>query len=309
MNESNELGEVFVPELSEADIVELDKAHEEFMKPIRAMEKQILQGYPDFEKADRPNRASILAEPRAIMEKWFTRGVTYGRDVEMLLPPTIKPYVNMPDALQDAWELAAGKIKRNILRQKGIPIMEWPDVIFRSPAIPLDILKAEYPKISHELKAGCGTDTWIRIPPLGTVYETEHLPSRVRAEKVSDHWYDLELYWQYIDITRLYTREGWQWGPNPYYRGFVRAIERRDEIHRKLTQSGLSVADQFVYACRQQRKGFQYEEVKKGLRQIGIVKSIDEIKKSPSRNEGKLIELGLLKKQWPACQDPGKYEL
>lgn len=279
------------------------------MEQANKMRQRLLIGYADFEKADQPNRAPILAEPRAIMESWFARGVKYARNFDIPLPDNIKPYVNMPDALRDALELAASTIKRNILTQKGISITEWPDVIFRSPAIPLDVLKAAHSKITRELKAGCGTDTWIRVPPLGTVYETEHLPPRERAEKVGDRWYGLEFYWQYIDITRLYTREGWQWGPNPYHGGFARAIERRDEVNRKLSQSGLPLADQFIYACSRRPKGFHYEEAKEGLRQIGIIKSIDEIKKSLGKNEEKLIELGLLKKQWPACQDPAKYKL
>ena len=289
----------------------MNKADWQFITIEQAeKERQRLSiGYADSENADRPNRAPILAESRAIMEEWFTHGVKYGRDVQMLLPPRIRPYANMPEILEDAWESAAGTIKRNILKQKGIQITEWPDVIFQSPAIPVDILKAEHSKISHELKAGCGLHTRIRTPPLGTVYETEYLPPRERAVKVGDKWYDLEFYWQYIEITRLYTREGWQWGPNPYYRGFIGAIERRDEIHRKLTQSGLPLADQFVYACRHHRKGFQYEEIKEGLRQIGIAKSIDEIKKSLDKNEEKLIELGLLKRLWPPCQEPTKYKL
>ena len=192
---------------------EFYKVATDFTKRYRDMEKQFLQGYADFEKADQPNRASILAGRRAIMEEWFVHGVRYGRDALGLLPPTIKPYANMPGALKDAWELAASTIKRNILTQKGIRIIEWPDVISESPAIPLDILKAEHSKISRELKAGCGTDIWIRVPPAGTVYETDHLPPRERADKVGDTWYGLEFYWQYIDINRLYTREGWQWGP------------------------------------------------------------------------------------------------
>ena len=186
--------------------------------------------------------------------------------------------------------------------------MEWPDVIFRTPAIPLDTLKAEYPEISRELKAGCGTDTWIRTPPFGTVYETEHLPPRERAERVGDKWYDLEFYWQYVDIARLYAREGWQWGRDPYHENVARATERRDEINRKLAKSGLSEADQFIYCCRRRREGFEYEEIKKGLRQIALIKSIDEVKKSLRKNEKTLIELGLLKKLCTACQDPAKYK-
>lgn len=254
-------------------------------------------GYPDFEKADRPNRASILAQPKAIMEKWFTQGVRYGRDVQLILPPTIKPYINMPEALQDVWELAAGTIKRNILKQKGISILEWPDAIFRFSAIPIDVLRAEHSKITRELKASCATDTWIRTPPFGTVYETEHLAPRERTQKVSHRWYDLEFYLQYIDITEVYTQEGWQWGPNPYSGGFTRAYDRYDEKARKLSQSGLSEDDQFIYACCQRRKGWEYQEIKKALQQIGFLKSIDEIKKSLSKNEEKWIELGLLKKQ------------
>jgi hypothetical protein len=260
-------------------------------------QRRYSQGYQEFIEADRPNREVIIDPVKAIMRAWFEKGVKYGRDVMMMLPPEIKPYVNMPNALKDAWELAAGNIKRNILKQKGIWITDWPDLIFRTPAIPLDILKAEYPKIDHELKAGCGTDTWIRVPPFGTVYETEHLRPGARVEEVSDHWYDLEFYWQYIDITRLYSREGWQWGRDPYHEDVARATEWRDETNRKLTQSGLSEADQFIYCCRRRRKGWEYQEAKQALRQIGFDKSIDEIKKWRRKNEEKLIELGLLKKQ------------
>lgn len=270
--------------------------------------QHLLIDYHDFEKADQPNRAPILANPRAIMEEWFADGVRYGRDADMILPPAIKPYVNMPERLKDALELAAGTIKRNILKKK-VCILDWPDVIFRTPAIPLDILRAAHYTMSRELKAGCGPDVWIRTPPYGTVYETEHLPPRERAKEVSHKWYDLELYWQYIDIARRYTQEGWRWGPNPEHnRDFARAYERRDEIVWKLSQSPLSEDDQFIYACCRRCKGFDYQEVKEGLRQIGSHKSIDQLKKWFAKNEKTLVELGLLKKQPLACQDPAKYD-
>jgi hypothetical protein len=282
------------------------------VKQAKREQQYFSPGYEQCIEADRPNREAIMLPVKTIMRTWFEEGVKYGRDIQRVLPRDIRPYINMPNTLQDAWELAATTIKRNILKQRGIPITVWPDLIFRIRAVPLDVVERECPKIGRrlkrgrkrELKADCGIDTWIRVPPFGTIYETEHLPPGERADRVGDRWYGLEFYCQYVDIISVYTEEGWQWGPNPYYGSFTQEYERHDEKARKLSQSGLSEDDQFIYACCRNRKGFEYEEIKEALRHIGSHKSMDELKKWLGKHEEKLIELGFLKRQWPACQDP-----
>ncbi len=275
-----------------------------------------LEGYPDFIKWNTPRRQPILAKPKALMQKWFERGVRYDdklvdpffRDC-VAKPLGIRIYTNMPDGMQTALEIAAGEIKRTIL-EKLIPMLQWPDVIFRWGARPEGTLRAAGYTREHEFEAGCGPDAFMRFLPLGTVFETEHLPPSERVEVVSNNWYDLESRRQYYHINKFRIEESWQWGPNPYVGGFKGAIEGRDEVEQKLKQSSLSWIDQFIYCSIHRRKGFRYGEIAKGLRQLGAKDMTgDAVRKRQERIVETLIGLGLIKKRWLACQAPGKYKL
>lgn len=259
-----------------------------------------LEGYPGFIKWDLPHQQPIMAEIKAVLEAWFERGVKYSKEPILgdILPMPV--YNNPPRELRTALEIAASEIKRNIL-ERLIPILQWPDVVFRWGARPQDTLRAAGYTREREFKAGCGPDAFIHFLPFGTVFETRHLPSSERAEVVSDNWYGLESYWQYYHINKFRITESWQWGPNPFVRDFedfVRASERRDEVEQKLKQSVLNWIDQFIYCSIYRRKGFRYGEIAEGLRQLGAKNMTgDAVRKRRERTEETLIALGLIKKR------------
>jgi hypothetical protein len=230
----------------------------------------LLEGYSQFMTKDRPNRQIILADAKAVMERWFENGVEYN---DWLVDPFfevsaralgIKIYTNEPPRLRSILENTAAVIRRHILEAKRIPVMNHLDVLIRCPRIVID---------GRELKVGYGP--YLVMPlPFGTVFKTEGLAPTKRAEMVAENWYDIQSQRLYRDITLVCNEGSGQWQPKS-----IAEVEHNYDYEQKLQTSDLTLAQQIELDGRYHR-GLYFEEVQGALREIAINETLKDMRKS-----------------------------
>lgn len=240
--------------------------------------RHLWEGYADFIKADQPNRQAILAESKALIETWFKRGVTYGHDlIGFAAAFGTKVYTNEPDELYDLLEIAHGKIKANILEWKRIPEYLRPQLLMSAPAF-----RPELCGLEGEQKASF---YWrVNGPSYPTVLDTEDKPPAERAELVANNWYDLQSRRLYGRISETYAKGSADFKKMRSRQG----VEDYLEIEQRLKSINLSQIDRIAFIAR--RQGWEFTEVAKMLRALGINRSTEAVKKNDQRHSLRLIK-------------------
>ena len=220
--------------------------------------------YTQWLKTDVPKRNPILADAKSTMRRWFEQGVIYewGCAPAPLHLLRIPIYTNQPEELQGILEIAQGKLTTNILTQLGIPKDTWVPLIMCTPA--------ERPSGGKKRTATFNIRA-DAIPPPGIVYKTEGLPAETRAEIVASSWYNCTARWVFKYITQ-----------NEPSRTLYEVRDYLD-IENRLKSLNLGKLRRVEYhACSQK---YQYQEVSKALRNLGVARSPEAIRKSYQRKK------------------------
>lgn len=111
--------------------------------------------------------------------------------------------------------------------------------------------------------------------PLATVFQTEGQSPETRAEIVANRWYNLTaLYiWKYVS-------QAYQRGDFKRHETFKQVAEYL-ELEQKLRILNLNQAERVEYYTRW--LGYEFQEVSEMMRNLGVVKTPEAIRKSYNR--------------------------
>jgi hypothetical protein len=231
-----------------------------------------------FLEWNREHRQQILAPAITILVKWFVAGVTFTRDHPMyrssVLPSPV--YDNAPAELDMALENAQGKLTLNILEWKQIPARLMAEILMVSSAQPLQGKVELKPTFSFRPKG----------PSMRPVYDTQDKPAQERGEIIANNWYELTA-WRLLEYI---TRKSEKVIRANYARSQVGAVERAIDTEQRLRNMGYETPALIeYYACEQYRN---YSDAADIMRNLGVVKSPDAIRKNHSRIKAKLAKTG-----------------